>query len=264
MYIEMAGGDIENAISLYFSMSEGGGGGDFPMNDASPPAPPPSASSSPALSALFGTSSSPLPESWTDQSLTFNDQSCNFPLGLKQLRNGPCGALAAINALMISHVVEDRRGKECPHPLQAPNFQCTVSDDDLFIVVDSILGRCASEGDDKLWIKWKVSSSIEEGYTVEKFGNGQNTEFVEDVIEGLKSKGGLLQLLLSAIETHTVDKVKVEAAESDNGQFQPLISGPFHLCGTEIINLLLNGNARGTYSNRKTQKVQSFQSYNIA
>ncbi|EOD16960.1 hypothetical protein EMIHUDRAFT_244613 [Emiliania huxleyi CCMP1516] len=79
-YLEMAGGDVEMAVQLFFSMAEG---------EPAAAAPPP----------------------WIEQGFEFSaapESRC----GLLQGKNGPCGVLAAVNAELLAQ-------KGCPPPSAA-------------------------------------------------------------------------------------------------------------------------------------------------
>lgn len=86
MYLDMAGGDVDAAVSLFFSMSEGqmsnGPGCDAPVEAGA-------AAARPDWLNVVWPSSEPLPEAWLGQSLAFTDG-----LRLPQPKNGPCGVLA--------------------------------------------------------------------------------------------------------------------------------------------------------------------------
>ena len=62
------------------------------------------------------------------------------------------------------------------------------------------------------------------------------------LVASFRGRGGCCLFCYSCILTHGVDKVKAEASLDGGGA--PLVSGPFSLCGTELISLLLAGVAR--------------------
>ncbi|GMI08600.1 hypothetical protein TrVE_jg11329 [Triparma verrucosa] len=68
---------------------------------------------------------------------------------------------------------------------------------------------------------------------------------------------GLLILVLSMIESRGLENVRNDII-ADCGQFEPLVKGPFHLCGTELINLCVFGRATsnvGAYHPMTGEKV---------
>ena len=233
MYLEMAGGDLEAAVSLYFSMAGDGG-----MDDASagwPPAPPSSSSSSsssltPALACLFGTShTSPnsLPVSWTDQPLSFTDP--DFPLGIAQKKNGPCGILAAFNAIFLARPSSPYTDSTTPSPSAAT----------VFAVVREVLHKCREdESSPALLVKFGDTGGDDLSYTTSPFPALDDGSLASDLARPL----GLLQLLLSMIETRTPSLTSSDAT-LPGFPFAGLVFGPFDLCGTELVNMVLFGRA---------------------
>ena len=96
-FLEMAGGNVEAAVALFFDMGGAMGG--------APPPPAVSAASSspqsPAHTLLFGGTAAP--PAWLDQGFEFSDDPSSC-CGLLQGKNGPCGALAVVNAEVIAHL----------------------------------------------------------------------------------------------------------------------------------------------------------------
>ena len=86
MYLEMSGGDVDSAMSLYFSMMEGGA-------DESPAA---AAAAGPGFerpeiySMVWQDANKEPPAAWMLQGLAFDAKG---GLGLPQWENGPCGVL---------------------------------------------------------------------------------------------------------------------------------------------------------------------------
>ena len=104
MYLEMAGGDMDAAMGLYFSMMDdgsGGGGGDGGGGLSS------LGFQAPEMYAMvWEDASRPPPESWRVQGLAFSPEG---GLGLPQAKNGPCGVLAAFQASLIARCHRTRR-----------------------------------------------------------------------------------------------------------------------------------------------------------
>lgn len=91
MYLDMTDGDPSAASALYFSMSEGGPATPSMFEGGRAASGPnlalPSLVSE--LETLVWGTTRPIPSSWREQSLTFEDDLC-----LPQHKNGPCGVLA--------------------------------------------------------------------------------------------------------------------------------------------------------------------------
>ena len=89
MYLEMAGGSLDTAVSLFFDGGGGFGGGSVDATSSSEGVP-----QTPAHGLLFG--GSPAPPSWSGQGVAFGEGESQ--IGILQGANGPCGVLAAVNA----------------------------------------------------------------------------------------------------------------------------------------------------------------------
>jgi len=224
-YLDMAGGSVEGAVSLFFDM-QGGGGGGMMMGmgggePASAGAPP-----SPAHAALFGSAAAP--PAWLEQGFEFSTEP-ESRVGIVQHKNGPCGVLAVVNAAVIAHL-------GCPLPSAA------VDDADLCAALGGILWRCASDGRVVL-AKWEgeVGGDVA---SQEKLceGAAEVAALLLADAAALKGRGGCCLFCYACVLTRGVDAVKAEAAKDGGGV--PLVSGPHALCGTELINLMLAGVAR--------------------
>ena len=98
MYIEMAGGSVDVAISLFF---DSGG---------APPAAPAASPESTAPHWWRVISESPtLPGCWLEQGIAFKGAAAGpwCGLGLVQLANGPCGVMAALQAAIVAQRLDE-------------------------------------------------------------------------------------------------------------------------------------------------------------
>ena len=222
-YLEMAGGSIEGAVSLYFDM-QGGGGGGMMMGAGEPPAA--GAPRSPAHVAVFGSAAAP--PAWLEQGFEFSTEP-GSRLGIIQHKNGPCGVLAVVNAAVIAHL-------GCPLPSAA------VGDADLCAALGAILWRCASDGRIVL-ASWEGEVGGEVA-SKEKLceGAAEVAALLLADTAALKGRGGCCLFCYACVLTRGVETVKAEAVLDGGGL--PLVSGPHALCGTELINLMLAGVAR--------------------
>lgn len=240
-FLEMAGGDLEAAVSLYFEMGAGGGGGDVPMGDAGfggggaaaflPP--------TPAHTLLFGDEAAPA--SWQEQGFQFSeDPAC--AMGVVQHKNGPCGVLAAVNAIIVAQA-------DCAAP------STIVSDEALSSALGSILVRCASApssagepgATSKVVIATWADDSKEQVLETELSADVEGVvAHLRTVINLFRAPGGANLLCYSAVLTRGLERVRAEMAL--DGSQPPLIIGPHSLCGTELMGLLMFGIARGNVS----------------
>ena len=120
MYLEMAGGDLEMATNLVFGGGDAGGGGGFGGADAGN-----GAGADPSLPPFFKVvwqDVNGIPDAWLGQTLAFTDDAADFGgLGIVQPKNGPCGVLAALHAILLKNVMQVRwrgrvredEGREC-------------------------------------------------------------------------------------------------------------------------------------------------------
>lgn len=239
-FLEMAGGNVEQAVSMYFEMQGGGGGGfQAPAAPSGPPA------RNPAHQVMFG--SSPVPPAWLDQGFEFSTDQTSA-CGINQHKNGPCGALAAVNAEVIAQL-------NCPMP------SATVDDATLCAALARILWRCATGSDHgkvvlASWAGGEVGGEVTTESLEHADREGVAAKLLPLVTSSLRGRGGCCLFCYSCILSHGADKVKSEAALDGGGA--PLVSGPFSLCGTELISLMLHGCARcnvGAYDPASGAKV---------
>lgn len=232
-FLEMAGGSLEAAVSLFFEMS-GGGGGDVNMGvSGSPTFVAPTA----AHGILFGDDAPPA--SWSEQGFEFSEDPA-ASIGIVQHKNGPCGVLAAVNGVIVAQA-------------GCPQASTVVTDDMLVSALAAILVHCAiapsvTQVDSAARVI--VASWAGEGYT-----SNQVQEFelpveelavashLKTMIPSLKGPGGVVQFCYSAVLTRGLEKVRAESV-LDGGR-PPLIVGPHSLCSTELMGLLMFGIARG-------------------
>ena len=112
MYLEMAGGDLEMATNLVFGGGDAGGGGGFGGADAGN-----GAGADPSLPPFFKVvwqDVNGIPDAWLGQTLAFTDDDADFGgLGIVQPKNGPCGVLAALHAILLKNVMQVRWERVC-------------------------------------------------------------------------------------------------------------------------------------------------------
>jgi len=239
-FLEMAGGNLEAAVSLFFEI--GGGGGDETMGVSEGVGSPTFTPPTPAHGILFGDDVAP--ESWLGQGFQFSDDPA-ASIGIVQHKNGPCGVLAAVNGVIVAQA--DR-----------PQASTVVTDDMLALALATILVRCATAPSDTKVdsvpeARVVVASWAGDGYTSNQV---QETELPADtstvashlkaMTSSLKGAGGVVQFCYSAILSRGLDKVRAESV-LDGGR-PPLIVGPHSLCSTELMGLLMFGIARGNVS----------------
>mmetsp|Transcript_7588 Transcript_7588/g.12263 ORF Transcript_7588/g.12263 Transcript_7588/m.12263 type:complete len:506 (+) Transcript_7588:249-1766(+) len=223
-YMEMAGGDVEGAINLFFSMSGGGfeGGASEPSSDSNWPE---------YAKLVF---SGALGEAWKQQGLVFGGGGSD--IGLVQELNGPCGVLAAIHAMLIAQRLDASKevcGKgfeeaEIASVLSRIIRQCGKDKDSLSV--------CLWEGENEDLCSRKVSANSVDAADVEQFVLANLAQFT--------APGGLLLLVFSCVNTRGADAISMDIA--CGGGEPPLIVGPNHLCTSELVMFILCGVAKGS------------------
>lgn len=244
-YLEAAGGNLEMAVQLFFSAMAGdapmedvvvGSGTDWGSADAAP---------LPDWYTVVWGQTRDIPEAWTLQTLDFVSldqlktiESAFTGFGMLQPKNGPCGLLAAIQAVLLA---------KCSKKTDfGPEYK--PSTNDLAEALATLIA--SSSADDRCqvmtWKKPVGSASIgspESVDSVEVTSSAELLAFILEHIADFKAPGGLLLIAYSAVLTHSPEKVMSELT-STGGQ-PPLIYGQFSLCTSELMSLLLRGTADG-------------------
>ena len=143
-----------------------------------------------------------------------------------------------MNAEVIAHL-------KCPMPSES------VDDAALAAALAKILFRCAGGADggpvSVVLAKWASPQDVGGEVITESLDAVASSDALASrlapSVSALRGKGGCVLFCYSCILTRGVDKVKTEAARDGGGV--PLVSGPFALCGTELISLIISGVARG-------------------
>ena len=240
LYMEMSGGSLDVAISLFFDQGSGGGGAAVPQA--------PSQNCSTNLPSFFshvwGADKKQIPESWM-QGLEFSKDT---PLGLLQPLNGPCGVLAILQANLVSNLLEnDNFG-----PLYAPsdkNLAEAIAGMLTFNALSSLyLGRRQSRGSRRDPRRGKQYENVR--------------EFILSHLDQYKGNGALALIVYSAFVSRGAEKVSQDVALG--GGMMPIVFGPFNLCTTELMSLLMRGVANGNVGAyaQTGQKVDHFASFN--
>ncbi len=227
-YVEMAGGDPDAAVNLFLSMSAGGGGG-----SAATPSKPSLGWSVPDWYTLVWPEAKVIPDAWLGQGLAFDDKRC--PVGIVQAKNGPCGVLAAVQAVVIARAS------------RANGFssEYRASDNDLADALAAILAVCRTgESGPIRACTWEAK--VGEGVSVAELKSLDDArDFMRKNVAAYKAKGGCVLLVYSAMLTRGVGQVRRDMAAA--GADPPLVitAHSAWLCSFSLVSLLLRGVARG-------------------
>lgn len=212
-YMEMAGQNLEAAISFFFE-----GGGAMPMEEeVSSSSPPPD-----VARIVWENPSDPIPDSWSEQTLALDPEH----FGFVQPKNGPCGILAVLQASMIA-----RRFKQ--------NGCCIIDNpftvDDLILSLSECLWKCRNPT--VTGVLWTDESKMQlQNFSLSSLE--EVNEFITANIDIFQLPGGLILFIYAAVLSRGMETVAAEAE-------LPLIVGPFRLCTTDLMSLLMRGNANG-------------------
>ncbi|XP_076799755.1 putative ubiquitin carboxyl-terminal hydrolase MINDY-4 [Clavelina lepadiformis] len=204
-------------------------------------------------SLIFGSPKQSFSSEWLDQNLSFSsvdfDRPDDLRYGIIQKKGGPCGVLAAIQAILLKHLIFISGVN------RAPKTRLKVSDktrtDCLAETVSEILWRAGDETSASFAVlsprqqfSIDVHSYRPDGVT-ECITLLNFTTFLDlkaAVQKHIKSyecgKAGCILLLYSAILSRGIDAVKADFDEEDGK-----LLGAHGYCTQEMINLLLDGRA---------------------
>mmetsp|Transcript_15141 Transcript_15141/g.24133 ORF Transcript_15141/g.24133 Transcript_15141/m.24133 type:complete len:501 (+) Transcript_15141:176-1678(+) len=178
-----------------------------------------------------------IPDAWLTQGLSFD---AKFPLGIVQPKNGPCGVLAAVQAVLISQCRKKENFSEKYKP----------SDEDLADAVVAILLQAAKgkeEKDDPIIV---CTWSGKVGEAVNEIKCEKETQLKPLVFKNIKyfsGSGGCVLVVYSAALTRGVKQIKQDIISEGGETGSPLTIKAHNswLCTSELISLLIRGKAGG-------------------
>lgn len=243
MFLEMAGGDMETAVSIFFSnmdTGDGAGAGAGPGADEDAEMAAALAMSTggqaeaPPWWGVVWPERAAIPEAWREQRL---DCQGGWAGGIPQPKNGPCGVLAVVHALIL--VEQHRRD-----PLEIQ-----VTPDATAAAIHGILLRCRpEEGAPVRLVRSKQRGAHGPDAELEETALADPAAALAEIqarVEEFRGPGGIVDLVHSAVMTRGAERVKAEA-ESEGGEV-PIVTKAFScwLCSMELLSLILRGSARG-------------------
>mmetsp|Transcript_18844 Transcript_18844/g.36978 ORF Transcript_18844/g.36978 Transcript_18844/m.36978 type:complete len:510 (+) Transcript_18844:157-1686(+) len=227
-FLEMAGGDMETAINLYFSMMGGDGGMSSGATGSNTTPSGPDYLNDFELRQILW-SESPA-DAWKDQTLDWYQDG----IGISQVKNGPCGILAVLQGVVVAQRLQ--RGE--------PVMGKSVSDDEYAHVIATILELCATTvGKNEVVVCYWRHGRKHDGMDTTHAKLGEVESTIIEHIADYCTAGFLEVLLCSCILSHGIDQVRQDVL-SYGGEL-PLVVGPHQLCTSELLMLLLTGRAAG-------------------
>uniref|UniRef100_A0A7S1TWT1 Deubiquitinating enzyme MINDY-3/4 conserved domain-containing protein n=1 Tax=Phaeomonas parva TaxID=124430 RepID=A0A7S1TWT1_9STRA len=249
-HLEAAGGNLDLAVSLFF---DGGGAATEmgPPRSQNVPIEPWGTAILPdgAMDLLGGHSGKPLwhdviwggavaPPSWLEQDLAFQtgNPAPFSSVGFVQRKNGPCGVLAVINAVLVA---------QCRlKPGWGPTYQPT--DVDIAQALAAILQTVAAGSGGVVQLcAWEGAVGGEVAINAVQIGP-QLEQSLMQLLPSFKAPGGVLLLVYCCVVTRGAENIQSDVRGS--GGEPPLIVAPYALCTSEIVALMLKGVADGNVS----------------
>ncbi|CAK0822317.1 unnamed protein product [Prorocentrum cordatum] len=252
MYLEMAGGDMEQAVAIFFANQ------DVPMGAADGGAAPPAEEAAagavasqpaPAWWHVIWPAVEEPPEAWTRQRLDCGD---GWPGGIPQPKNGPCGVLAVVHGFMLAG----------QHAKEAADIQ--VSAQAAAEAIAGILARCRPEEGAPIRLarprergNYRPDVELEEAGVL-RHGGGSSRD--PGPRGRLPRAWWLDRPGDSAVMTRGIEQVRIDAT-AEGGEL-PLVIRQFNcwLCTTELLSLLMRGRAedrqrRAVQGRRQAERV---------
>ena len=232
MYIEMAGGSVDVAISLFFDS-----GGAPPAAPAAPPA-----STVPHWWRVIAESPT-LPACWIEQGIAFKGAAAGpwCGMGLTQIANGPCGVIAALQAAIVAQRLHTIEATYEPTPADvAAAISALITSS----ATSSGRTTCAVARFTGAGARAPVLASAIEFDVV---AVDVAVDHVTAHLDAFTAAGGLVLIVASAVKTRGAEAVVSDMA----GDSQALINGPNSFTSTALVSLLLRGIASsdvGAYS----------------
>lgn len=110
-----------------------------------------------------------------------------------------------------------------------------VNDEELAWAISKILRNC-KQNENITVVEWQTD--LNGDINIKEINDNDIINYVNTNINVFKARGGLLVLLYSAILTKGIQNIRKEAE-------LPLVVMPFNICTTDLMILLLAGNANG-------------------
>ena len=283
-YLEMAGGDLEAAVELWMNMGSmgggdgGGGDGGAGGGGGGGGAGGGAGEQYPEWWTLVWEGREPVPEAWIEQGLRFGEGVPAAPaaagyggLCLAQGKNGPCGLLAVLQGVVVSQMLkalEARQGRGAAAAMLKAGAK--VGDRALATAIAAILRQCAGGAGGSgaaVVARWQPDAAAAGHVKLQSVPLGSDGGADDDddddddaddddspvlqfllspgVLDDFRAPGGAVLLLYSAVHSRGAAAVRRDMVGGGGTAASALVTGPFALCSSELLMLLLRGRANG-------------------
>lgn len=225
LFLEISGGDVQLALELFL-----GGGSSTEISTSSSESPLPD-----WFTVVWSLQTAErLPEAWLTQRLEFAPLSVEAEpfqqLGLVQYKNGPCGVLAVLNALIIHNILHQKRSKPLSASVQVQpdNIAAAISQ----IIQISIIAQQDVTAETKiaLWTSGVCPGDIVSehvaGVSFHTVSRAAIKAFIFDNLNQFSGPAGILLIIYSCARIRTNNEAGLRKEIQLSGGEPPLITGP--------------------------------------
>eukprot|EP00801_Mesodinium_rubrum_P002550 Mrub_02550.p1 GENE.Mrub_02550~~Mrub_02550.p1 ORF type:complete len:532 (+),score=96.92 Mrub_02550:3-1598(+) len=232
-YLEMSGNNLEIAMTMFFEQAEqqnqninqGLSNNNSTVTNSKPD----------WFNVVWPSDMDIIPDAWLHQKLEFDSQ---YPIGLVQYKNGPCGILSVIQAVIIKNFITKNNDFD-PY-----DKELLIDDKDIAEAIYSIIMTVIEENINEIKMaKWHDESNI--GYNIDiiSINNLDLLDYITSNINNFKKEGGILLIIYTVIINKGTDLIKKEILQGQGNP--PMIEKPNYICNTDLMVLLMSGNACG-------------------
>lgn len=266
-WLEMAGGNVEMAVGLFFESGGAMGGGDGGFGSdggfggsSSASASSNAAAAGPPVPDWFRSVWPPsvrgfsdVPEAWAGQSLRFEG---GGGIGLPQPRNGPCGVLAAVQAAALADLCRRRNAGAGSAGGGSDQLRPAVTDDVLAsVLADMVWQARPGDGDGATLVTGAGADAVQSAAHADR---DSLLAAATSSLGAFKSPGGANLLVYSLVLTRTVEGVRRDVRGA--GGDLPLVN-ELSLCTSDLVALCLRGRADGNFGAYPAVPGGSIQGY---
>ncbi|XP_013399947.1 probable ubiquitin carboxyl-terminal hydrolase MINDY-4 [Lingula anatina] len=206
---------------------------------------------------IFGTASKFFNDEWLYQSFTFSDQP-RLQYGIVQKKGGPCGVLAAVQAMVLQEMLFNKETKPTSDSLEPSRKERTAC---LAAAISAILWRAGQQKEAVVTLPCGRSifagsgrykpDNVTETLVLNIFSTQEELhEFIKQHINTFELEGstGVVLFTYSLILSRTIPELKSDMDVPTN-----TLMGAHGYCSQELVNLILTGKAASNVFNDKVE-----------